>query len=246
MAWYEYRDRQEQEAAVARQIAKKRKKGEPFVPVEAATTRGAIATTFWGKAWCTNLETYSDYESRLPRGRTYLRKGNVYDLEISEGSVFAYVAGSNLYEVEITIDPLLKKRWTALRKSIAGEISNLVDLLGNNLGAGVMGLVTDPKNGLFPEPKEIQINCNCPDWAGLCKHAAAVLYGVGARLDQQPDLLFLLRGTDHTELVSAATGSAAGLTAPLSPHTNALAPDDLSELFGIELAEPEAAFPELP
>ncbi len=243
MSWYYYQNAGEDKEAVAREIVKRRKKGEPFVPVEGASSRGVPAHSFWGQAWCHNLEAYSDYETRLPRGRSYLRAGNVYDLDISEGYIFAYVAGTGLYEVEITIAPVALTRWRKLKKSLAGEVGNLVDLLGGKLGTGVMAAVTDKDKGLFPSPKEIQINCSCPDWAGLCKHAAAVLYGVGLRFDELPELLFTLRGIDASELVSAAgKGAAALTTARASGGAAILRPDELSELFGIELGDPEAAF----
>lgn len=244
MSWYQYGgDRRADHARVLLEILKRRRKGEPFVPVEAATARGAICTTFWGQAWCRNLEHYSDYENRLPRGRTYLRGGHVYDLEISEGFAFAYVAGTGLYEVEIRIDPLKPARWKRLRKEVAGRVDNLVDLLGGRLGPGVMEVVTDPATGLFPAPKEIHINCSCPDWAVLCKHAAAVLYGIGTRFDRQPELFFTLRGIDHAELVAAAGNDAARLVdAGGDPSAGILTPDQLGELFGIEIAEPESAF----
>ena len=236
MSWY-YEDNSEE---VAREIAKRRKKGEPFVAVEAVTARGAPAGSFWGASWCLNLESYQDYENRLPRGRSYLRKGSVYDLEISEGYIFAYVAGNSLYEVEVTIDPLAEKKWKVLKKKLAGEVGNMVDLLAGTLGPGVMEAVTDLDAGLFPKPKEIHINCSCPDHAVMCKHAAAVLYGVGCTFDRDPAALFLLRSVDPSELVSAASSAVAGLgdSAKKSP----LAAEDLSDLFGIDLAEPETAF----
>ncbi|CAN5385140.1 hypothetical protein BH23VER1_BH23VER1_26850 [soil metagenome] len=245
MSWYYYRNAREEKASVLREIAKRRKKGEPFVAVQGASARGVPASSFWGQAWCHNLEAYSDYESRLPRGRSYLRGGNVYDLEISEGYIFAYVAGSGLYEVEVTVAPVAVARWRKLKKALAGEVGNLVDLLGGKLGPGVMEAVTDPKGGLFPNPREIQINCSCPDWAGLCKHAAAVLYGIGLRFDSSPDLLFTLRGIDAGELVAAAGKGAAALARAGTGAGGAdavLKADELSELFGIDLGDPEAAF----
>jgi len=235
MSWYYNDDSIDIEA----EIAKRRKKGEPFVSVEAAKPRGAPAASFWGVAWCNNIEAYHDFESRLPRGRTYLRKGSVYDLEISEGYIFAYVAGSDLYEVEVTIDPLSAPKWKALKKKLAGEVENIVDLLSGKLGDGVMEAVTDLKSGLFPDPKQIHVNCNCPDYATLCKHAAATLYGVGCILDDQPEKLFTLRGVDPGELIDAA-GSAVAVIG--KSKKSPLAAGELSELFDIDLAEPEAAF----
>lgn len=225
---------------LTREIAKRRKAGEPFERVTCEVARGIPAKTFWGKAWCENLESYSDYEHRLPRGRSYLRNGKVYDLEINEGSIFAYVIGSEIYEVNISIVTLAKQRWNELKAALSGEVRNLVALLSGQLGDGVMAAVTDPDKGLFPSPKEITLNCNCPDWAGCCKHVAAVMYAVGVKLDTEPELLFKLRKVDHTEIIDAA-GAGVDL-ASNDASASILAACELAELFGIELAEPESAF----
>ncbi|MEZ5300711.1 MAG: SWIM zinc finger family protein [Verrucomicrobiales bacterium] len=248
MSWYYYSDRYADEERVAREIEKRRKKGEAFEQILPETKRGAVCTTFWGKAWCENLEGYADMENRLPRGRTYLRGGHVYDLEIGEGSVFAYVSGSHLYEVEITMTTMAKKAWADLVEGVAGQIGNLVDLLGGKLGPGAMAALTDPGSGLFPKPKQIRINCNCPDYATLCKHAAAVLYAIGVKFDRAPELFFKLRKVDHRDLIAAAaeSASAAGDQGSGDLSAQVLAAEDLSDLFGIEISEPEMAFGALP
>ncbi len=248
MSWHyddDYQDRAAAKANILREIAKRRKKGEPFKQLEVASPRGNPAKTFWGRAWCENLERYSDYESRLPRGRSYLRQGNVYDLTLDPGEIFAYVTGSEIYEVLVRIDALDRGKWKALRARTAGQIGNLVDLLGGTLGPGVLAAITDAKDGLFPNPKEIHLSCSCPDWAGMCKHVAAVLYGVGVQLDQQPKLFFTLRNIDHGELIAAATmGAAKATTLAKSARagTDILVPGELSNLFGIEISDPESAF----
>ena len=228
-------------ARVAREIEKRREAGESFVPIKSSVKRGAPAKTFWGKAWCTNLEAYSDFESRLPRGRTYLRRGDVFDLAVEEGGIFAYVAGSEIYEVQITVAPADPERWEALKRAIAGEVRNLVDLLSGELGDGVLAAVTDLDAGLFPTPAEIGLSCTCPDWADCCKHVAATLYGVGVRLDEAPELFFTLRGVDQAELIE--TASSLDLTAEDGgAAADVLAANELAELFGIDLADPESAF----
>ena len=193
-----------------------------------------IARTFWGRAWCENLLRYSDYENRMPRGRRYVRGGSVIHLEIGAGSVGALVSGTGLYEVSIRIAPLPAKRWAAVRRECAGELGSLVDLLAGQPPERVMEIVSRPGEGLFPAPKEIGLDCSCPDWAAMCKHVAAALYGVGVRLDREPERLFELRGVNPEELVEAALGAAA------AGEGGELASDDLSELFGVEL-EPEPA-----
>lgn len=229
-------------AQAAREIEKRRKKGQAVSPV---VIKGrAIAQTFWGKAWCDNLESYSDFENRLPRGRTYVRNGSVVDLQIQPSEVKALVSGSELYKVKITVAPLPAKRWLAFKSRCAGQIGSVVELLQGRLSQGVIGLVTSHEDGLFPRPGEIEMSCSCPDWAGMCKHVAAVLYGVGARLDHQPDLFFRLRNVDHLELIEEAVSSAGKKTAT---RKKTLAAADVAGVFGIELAEPEAdAAPPVP
>lgn len=229
-------------ARIRAEIKERRADGEAFVPVECKVARGLPAKTFWGKAWCTNLQAYSDFASRLPRGRTYLRQGCVYDLCIEECAITAQVAGTEIYTVELILDPLDGERWKALQHEVAGQIENLVDLLSGQLGPAVMKSVTDLDGGLFPAPDEIQLSCSCPDWADCCKHVAAVLYGVGVLLDAQPELLFRLRAVDHADLLQAATSEGPDL-ASSDASAQVLAPGELSELFGIELADPESAFP---
>jgi uncharacterized Zn finger protein len=196
-----------------------------------------IVRTFWGQAWCDNLEAYSDYANRLPRGRTYVRNGSVIDLQISQGRLKALVSGSSIYEAEGTIQPLAPKRWRAIVRECAGRIDSVVELLAGKLSNGVMEVLCRKGGGLFPSPEEISLRCSCPDSAYLCKHLAAVLYGAGARLDHEPELLFVLRGIDKEELVSHAVEG--GTLAGNEARPNALSGTDLSDLFGIDLEEGE-------
>ena len=219
-----------------RELAKlKKKKGEASAPI---TLHGRlIAKTFWGKAWCDNLEAYSDYANRLPRGRTYVRNGSVVDLQVRGGEVEARVSGSSLYRVTISVAPITKPRWQAICKDCAGSIDSLVELLQGRLSTSVMERVCQQRTGLFPSPSEIKLDCSCPDWADMCKHVAAVLYGIGARLDEQPALIFKLRAVDETELIaSAARGQTLGTQRPASAK---VLDADLSALFGLEI-EPAA------
>jgi uncharacterized Zn finger protein len=215
------------------------KNGESVAPV--VIEGRTIVLTFWGKAWCTNLESYSDFENRLPRGRTYVRNGSVVDLKINKGRIKALVSGSELYSVEIDIAELPKSAWKALKEQCAGKIGTLVELLQGKLSKAVMELVTDREGGLFPKPKEIKMSCSCPDWAGMCKHVAAVMYGIGNRLDASPELLFVLRGLDHMELIEQAIPAA-----PTTGKTSAvtIAADDLGAIFDIEIDASPAAKPQ--
>ena len=240
MSWWAYtrkpsiREQRERALRAAERLAKAGgEKGRAPAPVRIEGR--AIARTFWGKAWCENLESYRDYEYRLPRGRSYVRSGAVLNLDIGPGRIAAVVAGSRAqpYEVAVTIKPLAKARWSRLKSQCAGQIGSLIELLEGRLSDRVMGLVTDRQEGLFPEPREIQMSCSCPDWARMCKHVAAVLYGVGARLDAEPELLFRLRACEHGELVAAAVDLEAARGGTERKRIGAA---DLASVFGIELA----------
>jgi uncharacterized Zn finger protein len=215
-----------------RKMEKLKKQGTSISPV---TIDGrTIAKSFWGKSWCDNLERYSDYENRLPRGRTYVRNGSVVDLQIKRGEVIAMVSGSEMYTIRVKIAPLADKHWTSICGDCAGSIGSLVELLQGKLSKSVMERVCRKGDGLFPAPHEIKLSCSCPDWADMCKHVAAVMYGVGARLDEKPALLFTLRAVDENELITKAAKSApfAGAT----PATaRVIVDDDLSALFGLDM-----------
>jgi uncharacterized Zn finger protein len=199
----------ERKARAAKQIAKRQKAGQKLEPIGELANRTKIATSFWGRAWCRHIELFSDYESRLPRGRSYLRSGSVLHLAIEPGVITALVSGSEIYELTIRIDTLPSAKWQRIRKRCRGGIGSLIELLRGQISEEIMGIVTDTEDGLFPNPGEIHFNCSCPDWADLCKHCAAVLYGVAARLDTRPELLFTLRGVDHNELIAGAEEMAA-------------------------------------
>ena len=220
MGWYydykPYVPVAKRRAQAAREVAKRVKKGQAVSPV--VIEGRAIVSTFWGKAWCTNLESYSDFENRLPRGRTYVRNGSVVDLKIEKGRIKALVSGSELYTIQIDIAALPEAAWQALKKQCAGKIGSLVELLQGKLSNAVMEAVTDRDEGLFPKPKEIKMRCSCPDYAGMCKHLAAVMYGVGNRLDSSPELLFELRGVDHQELIEQAIPAAPTRDQERRPH----------------------------
>ena len=230
--WWSYEDVQEQKERLQREIAKRKKRGEKFEPLPAPAGQKKLCTTFWGQAWCRNLESYQQYESRLPRGRSYLRQGKVYNLEVEPGKLTAVVAGSELYDTSILIQPLPKKQWKQMVEQGSGQVGSMLDLLAGKLGDGLMRILTDPKDGLFPKPKEIRFDCSCPDHADMCKHVSAVLYGVGVMLDTKPEMLFTLRGVDQAELLSNA--SCAAIT-DLSADSGDLAGADLSAIFGIDL-----------
>jgi len=233
--WPRYVPVAERRANAQRQLEKQKKKGETYDPV--IMQGRAIARTFWGKAWCDHLESHSDFENRLPRGRSYLRNGSVCDLKIESGRVRAQIAGSELYTVEIGIKRLPGPRWAAIRNACAGGIASAIELLRGRLSNSVMAIITDRTAGLFPRPPEIEMSCSCPDSAVMCKHVAATLYGVGTRLDDRPELLFVLRGVDHRELIGDAVRVG---TLAVKETGSGLADSELSDIFGVEIENPPA------
>jgi uncharacterized Zn finger protein len=220
-----------------RHAAELRREGRRLAPVVPKTRSRVLARTFWGRAWCDNLAAYATLANRLERGRRYLRNGLVIDLQIQSGAVVALVSGSDVYEIRVAIKPMPASRWKALVKGAAGRIESVVELLAGRFDEGVMAHVCHQGTGLFPVPAEISYRCTCPDGSGggwLCKHVGATLYGVGIRLDEDPELLFRLRRVTATDLVTHATER---LTTESSGKSGrrSIASDQLSSVFGIEL-----------
>jgi uncharacterized Zn finger protein len=244
MSWYFYKPYvsvAQRRAAAQREVEKLRKTGRKLAPVTVDGKK--IASTFWGKAWCDHIESYSDYASRLPRGRSYLRNGLVVDLRVEPGQVTATVSGSELYEVRVRIEPLARTCWDCIKRDCGGSIASAIELLRGKLSKDVMERVTRRDGGMFPAPAEITKTCSCPDWADLCKHVAAVLYGIGARLDREPELLFVLRNVDHLDLIDQAANVDRLVDADRAAADHKTLEDDqLADVFGIDL-EPDAAPP---
>jgi len=232
--WHAYVPVAEKRRQAERKLAKLKKQGQSIAPVRIEGR--TITKSFWGKSWCVNLERYSDYENRLPRGRTYVRNGSIIDLQIAKGEISAMVAGSELYQIKIAIAPVTRARWKSICRDCAGTVDSLVELLQGRLAKGVMDRVCREGDGLFPSPTEIKLSCSCPDWADMCKHVAAALYGVGARLDEKPQLLFVLRNVDENELLASA-GQAPPLKTAAPGTAKVLHESDVAALFGLEMAE---------
>ena len=235
-------------AQTDRKLSKLRAAGTPLQPVRIEGR--TIARNFWGKRWCDHLESFSDYANRLPRGRTYVRNGSVFHLEIEPGLVKAKVVGTRLYTVSLRVArwcagagptgggslrvaKLKAAAWKSIKSRCSGQIDSVLELLRGSLSDHVMEIVTSRDSGLFPAPREITVQCSCPDWAQVCKHVAAVFYGVGNRLDHRPELLFLLRGVDPAELTAEMALPDA------APASDDLADAALAEIFDIEL-DPQA------
>ena len=232
--WKPYVSAAERRRKALKKMESLRKRGHSVSPV--VIEGRTIAKTFWGKAWCDHLEQYSDFANRLPRGRTYVRNGSVIDLQIAAGAIEAKVSGSEIYTVALNIVPVGKARWRSICTDCSGSIDSLVELLQGRLSKGVMERICRHETGLFPSPAEIELSCSCPDWADMCKHVAAALYGVGARLDEKPQLLFVLRGVDENELLANA-GQDLALTRAAPGAAKILDDSDVAALFGLEMAE---------
>jgi len=235
--WPPYVSAAQRRRDAAQAKARLRKRGVAIAPV--VVEGRTITRTFWGTAWCRNLESYSDFESRLPRGRSYVRSGSVVHLEIAPGKVNAFVQGTSTYEVVVTISRVPKQRWRSICKESAGAIDSLVELLQGRFSKAVMNRICRQQSGLFPSPREITFSCSCPDSASMCKHVAAVLYGVGARLDEQPELLFRLRGVSEQDLIASADAGLS-LSKRRPSRARVLEGADLSQLFGLQLVASRA------
>src|ERR1035438_1711834 len=147
--WRPYVSVAQRRRKAAGEMAKLKKKGHPVSPV--VVEGRTIVRTFWGKAWCDNLERYSDFENRLPRGRTYVRNGSVIDLQIAPGEIKALVSGSEIYKVKVRVAPVAKARWESICKDCAGAIDSLIELPQGRFSKGVMELVCQQLTSRNPE-----------------------------------------------------------------------------------------------
>ena len=238
-----YRPVAQQRSDAAKLVEKLRKKYPNLQPV--VVEGRTIAKSFWGKAWCDNVETYMDHDNRLPRGRAYVRNGAVVDVHIFKGVVHALVSGSQAkpYKVEIHIDPLTAAKWKRIQEMSRGKVDSLLSLMQGKLPESLLHLLCDPQDGIFPRQREIHMHCKCPDGARLCKHLAAVLYGIGHRLDEHPELFFTMRSIEVEELFGLCAVEELTKAAPSELPEGT----DLSAVFGIALDSlPESPAPAAP
>lgn len=227
--WREYVSVADRRAQAKKEMDKLRKKGKKIEPVEIGGR--LIAKEFWGKKWCNHLDSFADHANRLPRGRTYARNGSISHLEVQKGRVEAIVSGSELYEISINVSALSSDKWKTIKKRCSLEIGSLLEILQGKLSDSVMETVANHKEGLFPNTQDMKFNCSCPDSARMCKHIAAVLYGIGHRLDTRPELLFLLRSVDPSELIGRE------LKVETVASKDQLETGELADIFGIDFEE---------
>ena len=189
-------------------------KGQTLHPIVIKSRQ--IANSWWGKAWCQNLERYADFDTRLPRGRRYVRTGAVIDLQIKKGS------------------PLSEQRIEEITGKCETRVETLDQLVNGDFPKELKDVFLED-GGLFPKPKEISFSCSCPDWAVMCKHVAASLYGVGARLDEEPLLFFSLRGVDTNKFVDVVISSRVeSMLANVDKPSDRIIRDTrLEDLFGV-------------
>ena len=236
MGWYDYGEyvpvARKKEKAV-KEIEKLRKKDADLSPVIIEGRK--ITKTWWGNAWCKNLECYADFSNRIGRGSAYIKNGFVVDLKIYEGLVTGKVMGTRLYKIEIKIDLLDMTRKKKIIAAVGRRIDSVSDLIDGKFPKDFGELFLTQEKGLFPAPNEIHMSCSCPDWADMCKHVAAVLYGVGARLDQDPLLFFKLRGVDVNAFIKASIDEKLNsLMKNAGKKTKRVIESaDISEIFGV-------------
>lgn len=241
--WPAYVSVAERRLKAEREAGTLRKKGSVLSPV--AIEGRKIASTFWGKAWCDNLESYRDYANRLERGRSYVRNGLVIDLQIAPHVVTAIVSGSSVYTVKINISEVQKALWKSICADCSGGIDSIVELLQGRFSKGVMERICRQGTGLFPKPADIKFSCSCLDHASMCKHVAATLYGIGVRLETKPELLFRLRAVNENDLL-ANIGEALPMSKQGPAAGKVLEADDMAALFGLDMgdvADPVEAMP---
>jgi uncharacterized Zn finger protein len=227
----------EKKAKAARKLKQLKKKNTGINPI--MIEGSSIARTWWGKSWNLNLERYADYSNRIGRGRSYVRHGAVLDLQLNSGKVESLVQGSRSkpYSVRIKIKAVNKKIWQEIKAACGGKLDSLQGLLAGKFPKALGDIFMAQGKGLFPSPKEIEFSCSCPDWAYMCKHVAATLYGIGARLDEDPGLFFKLRKVKMKALVTGAVkDSARRLLKKAKQKTGrVIADSDLSDVFGIDM-----------
>lgn len=238
----------EKKAKAAKKLAQLKKKNPDIQPV--CIEGRTIARTWWGKSWNANLERYADYSNRIGRGRSYVCNGMVLDLQIAPGKVSALVQGTraNPYEVAIQIAGIAPARWKKIKAACDGRFDALSELLEGRFPEALGDIFMARGEGLFPAPEEIKFSCSCPDWASMCKHVAAALYGIGARLDQDPMLFFALRHVDVNELVTRAVKDKTRKLLDKAEKKSArvIQDADLGDMFGITIDEPVAPFEKKP
>ncbi|KAF5432427.1 hypothetical protein C5S39_03770 [Candidatus Methanophagaceae archaeon] len=173
--------------------------------IKAKSKRGAIGETWWSERWIAVLESFN-MGARLTRGRTYARKGQVISIDVQKGAVTAKVQGTRAkpYAVRIQLNPISEPEWDIVTEAMASKAIFAAKLLSGEMPHDIEDAFRDAKVAFFPtSKKELKTNCSCPDWANPCKHIAAVYYLLAERFDDDPFLIFKLRGRTKEEFIAA-------------------------------------------
>lgn len=223
-----FRDKDKIRRLIKEKLHQLEEESSQSVPSLSAPKRGNICQSFWGRHWCRNLEYFSHWLQRLPRGRSLLRKGGVYGATIQKGKIHAWVAGDDLYEVSVSVSPIPEEAIRHLTEEAVGSAFSLLDLWEGKLSDHLLEKLTCGENSLLPTPNEVKSVCQCMDWADLCEHGAALLYGAGILFEQSPELLFLLRDIDPASLIPDNT-----VTSP--PSSFVIGEEQLEDIFDINI-----------
>ncbi len=203
--WYkEYESVGDRISKAKKKLKKLQKKDPSINPI---TIEGKhIANTWWGKAWINNLKYYADYDNRLSRGRSYVKNGLVIHLAIKKSEIEAMVIGtsSTPYKIKININKLNENKWKKITELSHKQLHSLSELIDGIFPQELSDIFSNKSEGIFPSTKEMRFDCSCPDWANMCKHVSASLFATGKRLDEDPALIFKLRGVDINDLINKA------------------------------------------
>jgi uncharacterized Zn finger protein len=172
--------------------------------IKAKSEHGSIGETWWSRRWLQALEDLG-MGSRLSRGRSYARQGQVLSIDLKEGQVDALVQGSlqEPYKITIRLQVLSKTAWEQATDAMAGRAIFAAKLLANEMPSNIEEAFQSVHLSLFPTTdQDLKTRCTCPDWANPCKHSAAVYYILAERFDEDPFLLFKLRGRSQEALLA--------------------------------------------
>jgi uncharacterized Zn finger protein len=226
--------------------------------IESRSQRGAFAANWWAKRWLAVLESYG-IGSRLQRGRSYARGGQVLNIDVQPGSVKARVQGSQAqpYKIKIEVKQLTDADWERVLDTISEQAIFAAQLLDGTMPQEIESAFEAARISLFPrDPRDILTDCSCPDYANPCKHIAAVYYLLGEQFDLDPFLIFTLRGRTREQVIEALRArraAAAGESGAEETSVEAFPPapalaDQMADFWGSEALDwtpPVIAVPEV-
>jgi len=211
----------------------------PLIPadgIKAKSQRGKFVRSWWGSRWIKALTPLMD-SGRLSRGRRYARRGQVLEINIASGKVTARVQGSRPrpYRVTIKLTPLDNAQWSKVFDALAEKALYAVQLLNGEMPEDVEEIFNAVQVPLFPDAfADLESDCSCPDWANPCKHIAAVYYLLGERFDEDPFLLFTLRGRGKDAVVAELRKRRVGVSC--GPEIPAYTPDTIKAMDVLPLS----------